>query len=304
MLKKICAFFMALMILSGAVLAASRSTPSVPEVDYKALTVDEQIAAQMNEWNRPEMRVIQESAIDLDNWHYQYKTGSISIDEYEYLLKSAGKSQDYINRARKTLPFDVEISDSHVSEGQLQKGIVLANYTLGVTHVTQSNGYYCGPASAYMALKYAAPWQMTSKTQSDLASELGTSASAGTDWYLGGSGPDAYPMWKVFDSYLGVSTTSAMVFNNSVTSTNLTNRIVRAIDLGYPIAYNMQGSMNGQNYPSGHWMTIIGYKNYGSTLVIADPAKGLYGLNPTSAVFETTVAAVLSAGMWKGIVSP
>ncbi|GIG93929.1 hypothetical protein Pma05_05020 [Plantactinospora mayteni] len=133
---------------------------------------------------------------------------------------------------------------------------------------TQINGWYCGPAATRIALTV----RDKQPSQDAVAAELGTTTSGtnsaedttralnkitGTDFY----GTTAIP---------GGAATSAQM-------DRLQADVVHAVTSGYAVVVNIAGSatdLDGgwHSYPGGHYLTVVGYRDNGRTVKIADPA--------------------------------
>lgn len=147
----------------------------------------------------------------------------------------------------------------------------------------QSTYYFCAPAATRIAL--SARGHVLS--QYDLAKSLGTTENGtnsahettrvlnkvnGTDFYRTRSipGPSAKP----------------------AEMDRLQADVVRALSHGYPIVANIKGTatdLDGKahSYEGGHYLTIVGYRDQGRTVRIADPFDtsngGTYWMSTISA---------------------
>ncbi|MGN0732898.1 MAG: C39 family peptidase [Emergencia sp.] len=111
----------------------------------------------------------------------------------------------------------------------------------------QSNSYYCGPASVRMTLKYLG----VRKTQSDLASQMGTTAADGTYVYQIANG---------LNNNLS-GTPYRYVLNSQIT---FGEGLMYSIDKGKPvICHVMTGTLpnySSAGYNTGHYLVARGYK--------------------------------------------
>lgn len=156
-----------------------------------------------------------------------------------------------------------------------------SSYTINLTHYTQENGYYCGPATALMILKKMGASNITQKS---LASSLGTTAS-GTAWYLSnGDSFSQFPMMQTLNSHQSKKYYMPSPLGNAganpLSTTKVKSYVVSCTSNGNPsalcgISYS-SGNSHLPNYPNeeiGHWLACIGYKSDGSQIYIADPAS-------------------------------
>ena len=146
---------------------------------------------------------------------------------------------------------------------------------LGVEWEQQINGYYCGPAATRMALKAK---HDSPPNQNDLAAMMGTD-QAGTDHI--GLVADA------LDSVLGTGTDyvpKLLDYSPTPEQKEMFRADVKAdVDTGYAVVANIwvvAGGPRPAGYPSGdvfHYVTVIGYSDDGSEVLVADPAAGIGG---------------------------
>jgi hypothetical protein len=132
----------------------------------------------------------------------------------------------------------------------------------------QPNGYYCGPAATRIAITALGLYP----NQDNLAQQLGTTLN-GTN--------SAADITRVLNSMTKTSayhTTSIPSKNTTQSQTNtLQADVVRAVSGGHPVVMNIVGSGTdvngtGHSYDGGHYLTVVGYKDHGKQVEIADPA--------------------------------
>jgi hypothetical protein len=151
---------------------------------------------------------------------------------------------------------------------------------LNYDYQQQVNFYYCGPA----ATRIAASAEGHSPSQDEVARQLGTTIN-GTN--------SAEDTTRVLNRIDGKNTyhTTAMPHRPSAVQTNrLQSDVVRAIDDGRPVVANIAGTATDtlggvHSYDGGHYLTVVGYGDNGSTVLIADPADpiadGSYWMHTT-----------------------
>jgi hypothetical protein len=140
---------------------------------------------------------------------------------------------------------------------------------LAISFQLQENGYYCGPA----ATRIAASAHGVGLSQDDAASRLGTTTS-GTD-----SADDTTRVLNAVVS--GASYQTRWINGDSATSaeiSRLRTDVVHAITGGYAIVANIVGSASDTagltySYDGGHYISVVGYRDSGQTVKIADPAN-------------------------------
>ncbi|MEH1017980.1 C39 family peptidase [Micromonospora sp. CPCC 206060] len=139
---------------------------------------------------------------------------------------------------------------------------------VGVRYEAQPNFYYCGPASTRIALTA----QGKNLSQDDLAKDLGTT-EAGTN--------SAVDITRVLNKVTGTDTyktveVPATAKDNHVEK--LRTDMVRALDSGRAVVANIAGTAVdtdgvAHSYEGGHYLSVVGYRDNGHTLKIADPAN-------------------------------
>ncbi|MFC7550598.1 C39 family peptidase [Plantactinospora sp. GCM10030261] len=155
-----------------------------------------------------------------------------------------------------------------------------ATKSLAYDYQAQTTFYYCGPAATRIALSAMG----RTPSQDDLArrlntSELGTDSAADTTRVLNGLGKGADYVTRELP---GAPSPAQM--------DRLQADAVRAIGGGRPIVANIVGSQvdtegGWHDYPGGHYVTVVGYRDQGRLLKIADPAF----VNGQSSYWITTI---------------
>jgi hypothetical protein len=144
-----------------------------------------------------------------------------------------------------------------------------ASKVLTISYELQQNYYYCGPA----ATRIAASAHGVAMTQDDAASRLGTTTS-GTN--------SADDTTRVLNSVVkGASYQTRWITGDAPTSaeiSRLQTDVVHAVAGGYGIVANIVGSASdiaglSYSYGGGHYISVIGYRDSGQTVKIADPAN-------------------------------
>ncbi|MFC3503974.1 C39 family peptidase [Micromonospora krabiensis] len=147
-----------------------------------------------------------------------------------------------------------------------------AERSLGVDYQAQPNFYYCGPAATRMAL--SAQGKMLS--QDDVAALLGTT-EAGT--------PSALDTTRVLNELTGGRYKTTEIRDSMAKPeqvAQLRTDVLNAVDAGRPVVANIKGTAvdtdgNPHSYEGGHYVTLIGYRDGGDTIQIADPANPANG---------------------------
>lgn len=140
----------------------------------------------------------------------------------------------------------------------------------------QPNFYYCGPAATRIALTALGH----APSFDDVAKKLGTtvdgtnSANDTTRVLNQVDGGNFYSTHEIS----GKTATKAQI-------TQLKSDVVHAVTNNHPVVANIAGTISDtsgrtHSYEGGHYLTIVGYANGGSSVKIADPAdthgKGSY----------------------------
>jgi hypothetical protein len=156
-----------------------------------------------------------------------------------------------------------------------------ASKVLDYDYQAQINGYYCGPAATRIALTA----RDRNPSQDDVASRLGTTVN-GTN-----SAEDTTRVLNSLGKTSFYQTTS--IPGGSATPAQMDRLqadVVHAISNGYPIVANIVGSATDTGggwhaYDGGHYLTVVGYRDNGRTVQIADPAY----VNGVSSYWMTTI---------------
>ncbi len=158
------------------------------------------------------------------------------------------------------------------------------SYYMNLTQVGQNKGYYCGPASGYMALLYRHGTGYTSRYngnapgQANLANtyHMQTDYYGSTDWSRG--------QW-----IRGVNRWEGGTYYTQMNSPSLsTYQWIVSWDvgyMGYPIAVDTVEISFGNHYnyhpktqTIGHWIVGHGYTSSGASVTYADSSTSLWGV--------------------------
>ncbi|WP_433386463.1 C39 family peptidase [Micromonospora sp. KLBMP9576] len=150
---------------------------------------------------------------------------------------------------------------------------------LGVRYEAQPNFYYCGPAAARNALSV----QGKNIDVHGMAQRMGTT-EAGTD-----SINDITPILNKEtgkDAYQSVEIPGTKADDKQ--TDKLRTDIVTAIDEGHAIVANIAGTATDTDgtthaFEGGHYISVVGYRDNGNTVTIADSA------NPHQASYRMSV---------------
>lgn len=131
----------------------------------------------------------------------------------------------------------------------------------------QPNSYFCGPAATYNALSARG----IKVSQYELARRLGTT-TYGTK--------SAFDTTRVLNEMLGEEVYQTREIRGRATPEDmerLQEDVVRAISNGYAVVANVVGGTTDaagiwRSYPGGHYVTIVGYRDEGRMVKVADPA--------------------------------
>ncbi|MEU7972927.1 C39 family peptidase [Micromonospora sp. NPDC049089] len=143
---------------------------------------------------------------------------------------------------------------------------------LGVDYQAQPNFYYCGPAATRIALSA----QGKALSQDEVARLLGTT-EAGT--------PSALDTTRVLNELTGGKYRTTEI-RDSVARPDqveqLRRDVLAAVDAGRPVVANIKGTTvdtdgNPHSYEGGHYLTLVGYRDGGDTIRVADPADPALG---------------------------
>nr|WP_258401570.1 C39 family peptidase [Micromonospora saelicesensis] len=151
---------------------------------------------------------------------------------------------------------------------------------LGVLYEAQPNFYYCGPAATRNALSV----QGKNINVDDMAKEMGTT-EAGTN-----SINDITPVLNKEtgknDAYRSVEISTPDA--DAKQTDTLRADIVRTVDDGRAVVANIAGTSvdtdgNAHSYEGGHYISVVGYRDNGNTVTIADSA------DPNQAAYQISV---------------
>ncbi|GAA2392929.1 C39 family peptidase [Dactylosporangium salmoneum] len=132
----------------------------------------------------------------------------------------------------------------------------------------QENYYFCGPAATRIALTAKG----LSPSQSEVAQSLGTTVN-GTN-----SSDDTT---RALNAYLKTDFYKAhFITGQAATQADIAElkaAVVNAVSQGYAVVANIAGTTtddagHSHSYDGGHYLTIVGYRDSGQTVKIADPA--------------------------------
>ena len=151
---------------------------------------------------------------------------------------------------------------------------------LDYDYQAQINGWYCGPAATRIALT-ALDHQ---PSQDEVAAALGTTVN-GTN--------------SVDDTTRGLNSLANTDFYRSTfipgapspaQMDQLQADVVHAVSNGHAVVANIVGSVTDTDggwheYDGGHYLTVVGYRDDGRTVEIADPAY----VNGVSSYWMTTI---------------
>ncbi|WP_433124671.1 C39 family peptidase [Micromonospora sp. CA-240977] len=150
---------------------------------------------------------------------------------------------------------------------------------LGVRYEAQPNFYYCGPAATRNALSV----QGKNINVDDMAKEMGTT-EAGTN-----SINDITP---VLNKETGKNAYHSVEISNPNADDKQTDTlradIVKTVDDGRAVVANIAGTStdtdgNTHSYEGGHYISVVGYRDNGTTVTIADSA------DPNTASYQISI---------------
>lgn len=148
-----------------------------------------------------------------------------------------------------------------------------ASKVLDTTYQEQTTYYYCGPAATRIALTA----RDITRTQDDLAGRLNTTVY-GTN--------SAVDITRVLNDLIGRDVyRTRTIPGNAATPAQMDRLqadVVQAVSNGYAVVVNVAGSATDvaggwHSYPGGHYLTVVGYRDNGRTVRIADPANAATG---------------------------
>jgi hypothetical protein len=140
---------------------------------------------------------------------------------------------------------------------------------LDFTFQLQVNGYYCGPAATRIALTARGKTPSQDEVARSLGTTVyGTNSAEDTTRALNSMG-DA-PVYQTHTIPGGSATPAQMG--------QLQSDVVHAITNGYVVVANIVGNgldLDGgwHGYGGGHYVTVVGYRDDGRTVKVADPAN-------------------------------
>lgn len=142
-----------------------------------------------------------------------------------------------------------------------------ASKILDYEYQAQINGYYCGPAATRIALTAKGK----EPSQDSVANQLNTTIN-GTD--------SAMDTTRVLNKVIGTTfyRTRTVEGGTSAETERLRSDVVRAVTSGYAPVVNIAGYAvdtegGSHSFPGGHYVTVVGYRDSGRTVKIADPAN-------------------------------
>lgn len=138
---------------------------------------------------------------------------------------------------------------------------------LGIEYQAQPNFYYCGPAATRIALSA----EGETLSQDEVAKKLGTT-EAGTN--------SAEDTTRVLNEVTGSKRYKTTAISESKANPEQADRlradVVNAVDDKHAVVANIKGTAadtegNPHSYEGGHYLTVVGYRDGGDTVKIADP---------------------------------
>ncbi len=147
------------------------------------------------------------------------------------------------------------------------RGDKRAERMVGIEYQAQPNFYYCGPAATRIALSALGK----TLSQDEVAKRLGTT-EAGTD--------SALDTTRVLNELTGGKYRTTEIpgpVAKPEEVDRLRENLRRALDEGRPVVANIKGTAvdtDGapHSYEGGHYLTLVGYRDGGDLVRIADPA--------------------------------
>ncbi|MCX4387043.1 C39 family peptidase [Micromonospora peucetia] len=143
-----------------------------------------------------------------------------------------------------------------------------AERTVNIEYQAQPNFYYCGPAATRIALSAMGK----ALSQDEVAKKLGTT-EAGTD--------SALDTTRVLNELTGGRYRTTEIPDpvaRPAQVDRLRADVLAALDEGRPVVANVKGTAvdtdgHPQSYEGGHYLTLVGYRDGGGLIRIADPAS-------------------------------
>ncbi|GAB3947536.1 C39 family peptidase [Micromonospora vulcania] len=147
-----------------------------------------------------------------------------------------------------------------------------AERVLDIDYQAQPNFYYCGPAATRIALSA----QGKALSQDEVANLLGTT-EAGT--------PSALDTTRVLNELTGGKYRTTEIRDSVARPEQveqLRRDVLTAVDAGRAVVANIKGTTvdtdgNPHSYEGGHYLTLVGYRDGGDTIRVADPADPAVG---------------------------
>jgi Peptidase_C39 like family len=167
--------------------------------------------------------------------------------------------------ASDTKPHTASEDDANKRDARKAAPMKAAQVRFG--YQEQSTYYFCAPAATRIALSARGP----APSQHDLARRLGTTVN-GTD--------SAHETTRVLNKVNGTGFYRTRSIPGPTAKPAEMDRlqadVVRALSHGYPVVANIKGTaadVNGKahSYEGGHYLTVVGYRDQGRTVRIADP---------------------------------
>lgn len=176
-----------------------------------------------------------------------------------------------------------------------------SSYTISnFTHYTQSNGSYCGPATAFMILKKMGVSNITQKSLAN--GDLKVNDFGNTPWYItNGSSSSDFPMFNALNNAQGskyyIPSPLGNAGANPLSVDKCKSYIMSCTSNGNGVALcgiskasnSHTSHMPGYTtaYDVGHWVACYGYTSNGSYVKIADPVAGCSDVGWSSGVSPT-----------------
>ena len=145
---------------------------------------------------------------------------------------------------------------------------VAASKSLKHSFQLQSNGWFCGPSAARVALSAHGK----NFTQDQVAQKLGTTVN-GTN--------SANDVTRVLNQELGQNRYHTVEISGTKATGKQINQlksdVVTAINQGDPVVANIAGTVTDtsgdvHSYEGGHYLPVVGYTDHGNKIKIADSA--------------------------------
>ncbi|WP_232075076.1 C39 family peptidase [Phytohabitans suffuscus] len=153
------------------------------------------------------------------------------------------------------------------AQGDAKQAAPKKEAQVGFGYQEQSTYYFCAPAATRIALSA----QGHTPSQEELAKALGTTEN-GTD--------SAHETTRVLNQVNGNDFYHTVEIPGSAAEPAEMDQLqadaVRALSNGYPIVANIKGTAvdvdgKAHSYEGGHYLTVVGYRDEGRTVQLADP---------------------------------